>query len=58
MRTELTQFEIASGDPVFMVKAINKILAEATSGGSVTLNQSQLDQVKMYLERIRAAAMH
>jgi hypothetical protein len=58
MRTELSQFEITSGDPVFMVKAINKILTEASSGGSVTLNPSQLQEVQKYLETIRAAAMH
>lgn len=58
MRTELNQFEVSSGDPVFMVKAINRILAQASSGGGATLNESQLTEIKGYLERIRSAAMH
>jgi hypothetical protein len=58
MRTELDQFETSSGDPVFMVKAISKILDSASSGGGANLSASQLSEVKSYLEKIRSAAMH
>lgn len=59
MRTELDQFEVSSGDPVFMVKNINKILDEASASGSgANLSADQLNQIKTYLGKIKAAAMH
>ena len=59
MRTELDQFEVSSGDPVFMVKNINKILEQAgASGSGATLSADQVSQIKAYLDKIRAAAMH
>lgn len=57
VRTALDNFEQASGDPVFMVEGIEKVLEEASTGsGSVTLNQTQLDQIRSYLDKIRKAA--
>ena len=60
VRQHLDAFEIASGDPVFMVEAIEKVLngpnGAAASGGSVTLDAAQVQDIKRNLERIRAAA--
>jgi hypothetical protein len=53
LRGNLDQFEVASGDPVFMVEAIEEILG---SGGSVNLSAAQVSEIKGYLDKIRMAA--
>jgi hypothetical protein len=59
VRTHLTEFEKASGDPLFAVDAIQKQLdAASTSGASagVTLSAAQVEEIRKQLETIRQAA--
>ena len=74
VRTHLNKFEEATGDPVFVVEKIEKILDQAAkggdqavgtsgatassagAGGSVTLDGSQISEIRRHLESIRSAA--
>jgi hypothetical protein len=73
VRTHLNKFEEATGDPVFVVEKIEKILDQASkggdqavgtsgaassagAGGSVTLDASQISEIRRHLESIRSAA--
>jgi hypothetical protein len=74
VRTHLNKFEEATGDPVFVVEKIEKILDQAAQGGSqavgtsgaasssagaggaVTLDASQISEIRRHLESIRTAA--
>ena len=71
VRTHLNKFEEATGDPVFVVEKIEKILDQAaqggsqavgtsgaasSAGGSVTLDASQISEIRRHLESIRTAA--
>jgi hypothetical protein len=70
VRTHLDQFEVASGDPTFVVEKIEKILDQAgggspsgavgtsgsSAGGSVTLSAEQVQELRRHLESIKAAA--
>lgn len=70
VRTHLDEFEVASGDPTFVVEKIEKILDQAgggsasgavgtsgsSAGGSITLSAEQVQELKRHLESIKAAA--
>lgn len=57
VRTELNGFEEASGDPVFIVEAIEEILEESsTGGGAATIPQDKVQEIRRQLDRIRKAA--
>ena len=71
VRTHLDQFEVASGDPTFVVEKIEKILDQAgggsagsgavgtsgsSAGGSVTLSAEQVQELRRHLDSIKAAA--
>ena len=73
VRTHLNKFEEATGDPVFVVEKIEKILDQAAkggdqavgtsgaassagAGGAVTLDASQISEIRRHLESIRTAA--
>jgi hypothetical protein len=71
VRTHLDQFEVASGDPTFVVEKIEKILDQADGGstasgavgtsgssasGSITLSSEQVQELRRHLESIKAAA--
>lgn len=77
VRQHLDLFEVASGDPTFVVEKIEKILDQAAGGasgsasgavgttgatavasasGSVTLDASQLAEIRKHLDSIRQAA--
>jgi hypothetical protein len=74
VREHLNKFEEATGDPVFVVEKIEKILDQAAKGGdqavgttgaaassagasgSVTLEASQISEIRRHLESIRSAA--
>jgi hypothetical protein len=71
VRTELDGFEVASGDPSFVVEKIEKILDQASggggtavgtsgsaaaSGGSITLTAAQVQELRKQLDVIKAAA--
>lgn len=57
VRTELNGFEEASGDPVFIVEAIEEILEESSSGGgAATIPQDKVQEIRRQLDRIRKAA--
>ncbi len=55
VRQHLDAFEQSSGDPVFMVDAIEEVLESASSQGG-TLTPAQIDQIRQSLAKIRAAA--
>ena len=71
VRTHLDQFEVASGDPTFVVEKIEKILDQAgggsaasgavgtsgsSAGGSITLSAEQVQELRRHLDSIKAAA--
>ena len=72
VRTHLDAFEVASGDPTFVVEKIEKILdqagggsasgavgtsgSSAGEGGSITLSAAQVQELRGHLEKIKAAA--
>jgi hypothetical protein len=70
VRTHLDGFEVASGDPTFVVEKIEKILDQAgggsasgavgtsgsSAGGSVTLSAEQVQELRRHLDSIKAAA--
>jgi hypothetical protein len=71
VRTHLDQFEVASGDPTFVVEKIEKILDQAgggsaasgavgtsgsSGGGSITLSAEQVQELRRHLDSIKAAA--
>ena len=57
VRTQLDGFEKATGDPLFIVKDIEKLLdAAGAASGTVTLDAAKLATLKEQLGRIKAAA--
>ena len=57
VRTQLDAFEKATGDPLFIVKDIEKLLdAAGAASGTVTLDAAKLATLKEQLGRIKAAA--
>ncbi|HEX6210409.1 MAG TPA: hypothetical protein VF136_06510 [Methylomirabilota bacterium] len=57
VRTELNGFEEASGDPVFIVEAIEQILEESSSGGGgANIPADKVQEIRRQLDRIRKAA--
>ena len=70
VRTHLDGFEVASGDPTFVVEKIEKILDQAgggsasgavgtsgsSAGGSITLSSEQVQELRRHLDSIKAAA--
>jgi hypothetical protein len=57
VRTQLDAFEKATGDPLFIVKDIEKLLdAAGAASGTVTLDAAKLATLKELLGRIKAVA--
>jgi hypothetical protein len=57
VRTQLDGFEKATGDPLFIVKDIEKLLdAAGAASGTVTLDAAKLATLKEQLGRIKAVA--
>ena len=57
VRTQLDAFEKATGDPLFIVKDIEKLLdAAGAASGTVTLDAAKLATLKEQLARIKAVA--
>ena len=57
VRTHLNGFENATGDPLFIVKEIERILDSAgAASGSATLDAAKLTAVKEQLAKIKAVA--
>jgi len=57
VRTQLDGFEKATGDPLFIVKDIEKLLdAAGAASGTVTLDAAKLATLKEQLARIKAVA--
>ena len=57
VRTQLDGFEKATGDPLFIVKDIEKLLdAAGAASGTVTLDAAKLATLKELLGRIKAVA--
>jgi hypothetical protein len=57
VRKHLDNFETATGDPLFVVEAIEKILADGgAASGTVTLDAAKLAALRQQLEKIKAAA--
>ena len=57
VRTHLNGFEKATGDPLFIVEDIEKLLDEAgAASGTVTLDAAKLAALKEQLGRIKAVA--
>jgi len=57
VRTQLDAFEKATGDPLFIVKDIEKLLdAAGAASGTVTLDAAKLATLKEQLGRIKAVA--
>ena len=57
VRTHLNGFEKATGDPLFIVKEIERILDSAgAASGTATLDAAKLAAVKEQLGRIKAVA--
>lgn len=57
VRTQLDAFEKATGDPLFIVKDIEKLLdAAGAANGTVTLDAAKLATLKEQLGRIKAVA--
>ena len=57
VRTHLNGFEKATGDPLFIVKEIERILDSAgAASGSATLDAAKLTAVKEQLAKIKAVA--
>jgi len=57
VRKHLNDFEKATGDPLFIVKDIEKLLDEAgAASGTVTLDAAKLATLKEQLGRIKAVA--
>ena len=57
VRRQLDAFEKATGDPLFIVKDIEKLLdAAGAASGTVTLDAAKLATLKELLGRIKAVA--
>jgi hypothetical protein len=57
VRKHLNDFEKATGDPLFVVQDIEKLLNEAgAASGTVTLDAAKLATLKEYLGKIKAVA--
>ena len=57
VRKHLAAFEKATGDPLFIVKDIEKLLdAAGAASGTVTLDAAKLATLKEQLGRLKAAA--